>query len=287
MLATGGITAGFVLCVVAMARWRGSGVDANASERLDYWRWLYRRRQWWFLRVIPTEYETVLFLGLPGVGKTTFGADHVIRLMRRGVRVYANVYMRDTYTGLEARPVLTWIDVMRASVEALEDGITAVIYLAEINMMCDARDWQKSSRWWTEFMQQRRHMGIGLVGDTQNLAQVEKRLRLLVGRVVQIRPTWLRSVWRRWPVFMARHVDLQLTEDPAQWLPPGRERRVWQYSHAFHGHGSWQLLAGQDFGDLDTPEAQVEIAALRQRALALNEIAHLPAFTDDEEGGST
>jgi len=99
---------------------------------------------------------------------------------------------------------------------------------------------------------------------------------------VEIRPTWLRSHWRRWPAFKARDIDLQLTDDPALWLPPGRERRRWQYSHAFHGHATWQLLAGQDFGDLDTPEAQAEIARLRARALALNEVAHLPAFTDED-----
>lgn len=260
---------------------RGSGLNIPLADRVRYWRWLWRRKQWWFLRPLPAEYETCLYLGLPGSGKTTFGADRVIRLMRAGVRVYSNVYMRDTYTGAEALPVLNWIDVMRASVEALEDGVTAVIYLSEINLMCDAREWQSSARWWTEFMQQRRHMGIGLVGDTQNLSQVEKRLRLLIGRVVQVRPSWLRSHWRRWPRFVARGIDLQLADDPALWLPPGKERAVWQYSHAFHGHATWQLLAGQDFGDLDTPEALAEIGELRKRAIKLNEVTHLPSFADE------
>lgn len=258
----------------------GSGVEGTIAERVGYWRWLWEQKQWWFLRKMPAEYETCLYVGLPGAGKTSFGADRVIRLMRAGVRVYSNVYMRDTYTGREARPVLNWIDVMRASVEALEDQVTAVIYLSEINLMCDARDWQSSSRWWTDFMQQRRHMGIGLIGDTQNLSQVEKRLRLLIGRVVQVRPSWLRTVWRRWPRFVARQVDLQLATDPALFLPPGKEKTVWLYSHAFHGHATWQLLAGQDFGNLDTPEALKEIDDLRQRAIKLNEVSSLPAFAD-------
>lgn len=256
-------------------------------DRIEYWSWLWRHDQWWFKRPLPVEYESCLYLGLPGAGKTTFGADRVIRAMRSGARVYSNVYMRDNYTGLEALPVLNWIDVMRASVEALEDGVTAIIYLAEVNMMCDARDWQKSARWWTEFMQQRRHMGIGLIGDTQNLNQVEKRLRMLLGTVVEVRPSWLRSKWRRWPAFVARQVDLHLSDDPVDWMPPGREKWVWQYSHAFHGHVTWQLLAGQDFGDLDSPEAQAEIAELRARALALNARSHLPAFSDDWDEDET
>ncbi|MDP2325834.1 MAG: hypothetical protein Q8N51_17660, partial [Gammaproteobacteria bacterium] len=125
-----------------MIRARGSGLGyVSVGDRLRYWRWLFRHRQWWFMRPIPDEFETVIFCGLPGAGKTTFGTDYVCRFLRAGYRVYANIYMRDTYTGLEARPILTWLDVMRASIEALEDGVLAIIYLAEINELCDARDW--------------------------------------------------------------------------------------------------------------------------------------------------
>ncbi|MDP2325825.1 MAG: hypothetical protein Q8N51_17615, partial [Gammaproteobacteria bacterium] len=182
--------------------------------------------------------------------------------------------------GLEARPILTWLDVMRASIEALEDGVLAIIYLAEINELCDARDWQYTPRWWTKFVQERRHMGVGLIGDTQHISQVEKRLRLLIGRVVQVEPGWLRRHWKRWPVFLARDVGTLPGDDPAAIQTLSKARRVWQYSHAFHGHATWELVANEDFRDLESPEAQAEIESLRIRAIELNKVTRLPAMPD-------
>lgn len=251
------------------------------GNRVAYWRWLWTERQWWFLRAMPVdEFDTVLITGLPGHGKTTFGADMAIRYMRKGIRVCSNVYLRDTYTGQECEPVRTWLDVLRVTVEACERREACLVYLTEIQQLCDARRWQESPAWWSEMMQQRRHMGLGLIGDTQHVDQVEKRLRLLIGRLVHVRPSWLRSHWRRWPVFCFRDMDLQVGDDPSKWNIPGRWRRKWQYSHAFHGHSSWELLSGQDFGDLTTAKALKEIADLRDRALAANQIEKLPAFSD-------
>jgi len=255
-----------------------SGV--RMGDRPGYWRWLWRHKQWWFMRRLPEEMQTVIFTGLPGSGKTSFGCDYVIRLMREGYRCYSNVYMRDPYTGAEARPVLTWIEVLEASVEALEDGVLAVIYLAEINLMCDARKWQGTPTWWIELMQQRRHMGLAIIADTQHIGQVEKRLRLLIGQVVQVEPSPLRRRWRRWPRFALRHVDMQLGDDPAYYMRPSRPRYRWLYSHGFHGHASWQLLAGQDFGDAGDELVLARVEELRRRALALNDVTRLPSYAD-------
>ena len=255
-----------------------------SAERVSYWRWLWAKRQWWFLRALPpSEWETVIFTGLPGAGKTTFGVDMAVRYMRRGITVYSNVYIRDTYTGQESRPVLNWVDVLRASVEGLESGEPCMIYLTEIQLMCDARNWQKTPSWWSEMMQQRRHMGLGLMADTQHLSQVEKRLRMLIGRVVQIQPSLARRVWRRVPLFAVRDVDLQVGDDPAQWTPPGKPRWVWLRSHAFHSHATWELLAGQDFGDLSDEMTLEVVEGLRQRAIACNAVSHLPSYADDRD----
>lgn len=263
----------------------GSGVGWR--DRLKYWPWLWKNKQFWFLRDLPPEHQTVIFTGLPGAGKTSFGCDYVIKLMRQGYTCYSNVYMRDTLTGATARPVLTWIDVLEASVEALEKGELAVIYLSEIQMLCDARKWQATPSWWSEMMQQRRHMGLAIIADTQHINQVEKRLRMLIGSVVQVEPSPLRRRWRRWPRFAIRNVDMELGDDPAQYLRPSAPRYVWLYSHAFHGHASWQLLAGQDFGDPGDEKVMARVEALRQRALRLNEVTYLPALVDDDEGLTT
>lgn len=263
---------------------RGSGLDGYPlRDRVGYWRHLWDSKQWWFLREIPPEYQTCIFTGLPGHGKTTFGTDLMVRYLRQGVVVYSNIQLKDTFTGRSARPVRNWLDVMRASIEALENGWVAVIYLAEINTLCDARSWQETPRWWLEMMQERRHMGLGIMGDTQTLSQLEKRLRLLVGRVVQVRPSWLRHHWRRWPVFIADEVDILTSDDPALWLPEGKRRRYWMYSHAFHGHSTWEMVPNQSFDELDTPEARAEIDALRARAVELNKRGVIQTYDFDEK----
>ena len=253
--------------------------------RLSYWRWLWRHEQWWFLRPLPVdEFDTVLITGLPGAGKTTYGADLCINYMRRGIRVCSNVHLRDTFSGTECEPVLDWLDVFRVTVEACERGEACIVYLAEIQDWCDARRWQDSPEWWSQLMTSRRHMGLGLVADTQHVDQVEKRLRLLIGRLVQLRPSWLRSLWRRWPVFCWRDIDLQVGDDPSKWTTPGRWHRKWTYSHAFHGHSSWEMVPNQDFTDLKSPAALAKIAELHDRAVASNRIDRLPAFVDEEPG---
>jgi len=127
-------------------------------------------------------------------------------------------------------------------------------------------------------MQMRRHQGLGIMGDTQAISQLEKRLRMLVGVIVQVHPSWLRARWRRWPVFVAHEIDITTSDDPAEWLPEGKRKRYWQYSHAFHGHSTWELVAAQSFDDLTTPEAQAEIERLRQRAIELNNRGVIESF---------
>jgi hypothetical protein len=253
------------------------------SQTLAYWAWLWRERQWWFLRTIPLEWESVIFTGFRGAGKSTFGCNLCISYLRAGIRVASNYYIRDPLTGLETESCTTWIDVLTKSVEALERREPLIIYLADIQGYCDARQWQYTPQWWLEFIAMARHMGICIQGDTQVLSQVEKRLRMLIGRVVEVEPSWLRRRWRRWPRFKVRDMDLQINDDPALWLPPGKQRTTWLYSHAFHGHSSWEMLARADFADLTTPECERIIEGLRKRADACNQVIKLPSFADRGE----
>lgn len=253
------------------------------ANRIGYWRWLWTHKQWWFLRELPpAEWDTVLFTGLPGSGKTVFGCGEAISYMRSGVHVASNVYIRDTFTGQEATPIRGWLDVLRQSVYACENHEPVLIYIAEIHELCDARLWQQTPAWWIELMSQRRHLGLGLMADTQHVDQVEKRLRMLIGRLVQIEPSLIRRWWRRWPVFKWRGIDMQLGDDPKDWKQPGPWKLIWQLSHAFHGHSSWELVGSQTFEDLNTPEIQAEIEDLRQRAVACNAISYLAAYPDGD-----
>jgi hypothetical protein len=250
-----------------------------------YWRFLWRERQWWFNRVLPPkERDTAIYVGLPGAAKTTTAVDLAIGIMRSGVAVASNSYLRDNYTGAEAIPVRTWLDVLRVTVEYCELEEPLVVFLAEIQLLCDSRRWQDSPDWWGEMMQQRRHMGLSLMADTQDIGQVEVRLRMLCGQVIQVRPSWLREHWRRWPVVLTRKLTPETGIDPKLWVADHGWKHKWLPSWAFHGHSSWELLSGQDFGDLKEPKALKEIEALRQRALAANKVAGLPAFSDGETG---
>lgn len=267
-------------------------------ERVAYWRWLWRERQWWFLRKLPPmEMDTVLFTGLPGAGKTTFGTDLCVSYLRAGIRVYSNTFIRDNFSGRTARPVLTWLDILEATVEGLESGEPTVVYVAEIEQYCDARRWAYTPSWWSGMMQQRRHMGLCLVGDCQNVGDVEVRLRRLIGRLVQVQqppckswpdrpvfrlliPAPVKYLLRRWPMFWAQDCDIQTGDDPAKWRAPGKVRRVWLHSHAFHGHATWELMPGADLGDLSDEKSLAAVEALRKRAAACNAITDLPSYAD-------
>lgn len=260
----------------------GDRVSLPLSLQLEYLQWLHHNRQMWYNRPLPpAEWDTVLFTGLPGAGKTTMGTAMAIEYLRSGVRVYSNIYLRDNLTGRVARPVLTWLDVMRAAVEALESEDPAMIYLAEIQQLCDARAWQLTPKWWSTMMQERRHLGLGLMADTQHVSQVEKRLRMLIGRIVVCEPSPLREKWRRWPRFVTWDADLQLGDDPAT-VPHSLSKRktVWVPSYAFHGHATWQLVRPMDISEMSEPQVLKEIAALRARAEELNKVSYLPSFAD-------
>lgn len=255
------------------------------GQTARYWRFLWEERQWWFIRKLPPrERDTAIYVGLPGAAKTTTAVDLAIGLMRDGIAVASNTYLRDNFTGREAIPVRTWLDVLRVTVEYCERDEPLVVFLAEIQLLCDCRRWQDSPQWWAEMMQQRRHMGLSLMADTQEIGQVEVRLRMLCGQVVQVRPSWLREKWRRWPVVLTRKLTPETGVDPKLWVADKGWRHKWLPSWAFHGHSSWELLSGQDFGDLKSEAALEEIAVLRERALAANKVQGLPAFSDGEAG---
>lgn len=248
--------------------------------RLAWWAWLWNQRYFWFQRSRPhEEWDTRIYEGLPGSGKTLFMVRDCIELMRRGVRVYSNVAVRDPLTGLESLPLGGWLDMLRASVETLEDGIPTIFAFDEIHLAADARSWQNTPAWWLNLMAQRRHYGVGLIGTTQHADTVEKRLRMLVGRIVRVRPSMVRRLWRRLPLFVCQDVDMALVDVPDQ-DAVGASSITWVGAHAFHGYSTQELMASLDFRELADDEARAEIAELSARARELAAPAIIPAFVD-------
>ena len=252
------------------------------KEKIAYWRWLWRQEFLWFLRAAPRkEWDTRIYEGLPGSGKTLLMVRDCCELMRQGVRVYANVQIRDPYSGCEALPLGGWLDMLRASVKTLEDGIPTMFAFDEIHLACDARSWQNTPAWWLNLMAQRRHYGVGLIGTTQNADAVEKRLRMLIGRIVRVRPTILRKWWWRLPLFSTQDVDMSLVDVPDQ-DSVSAGALTWIGAHGFHGYSTSQLMATLDFSALTDDEATAEIAELTARAQAFASPGLIAAFGDPE-----
>lgn len=260
--------------------------------RADYWRWLYRQEYFWFQRKAPhREFQTRIYEGLPGSGKTVFMVRDCIELMREGVIVYSNVAMRDPLTGRSARPLGGWLDMLRASVDTLrmvrdcedrgEVAPGVVFAFDEIHLAADARAWAKTPAWWLNLMAQRRHYGIGLMGTTQNAETIEKRLRLLIGCVRRVRPMFLRRVWWRLPLFTSQDVDMALIDIPGE-EALGASSISWVKAHGFHGFSTRELMASLDFADLTDDETAAEIRALTAEARTLATPADIPALYDPE-----
>jgi len=235
----------------------------------------------WFQRKKPAvEWDTRIYAGLPGSGKTLFMVRDCIQLLRQGVRVYANMKIRDPLTGRESLPLCGWLDMLRASVLCLEDNIPTVFAFDEIHLAADARQWASTPVWWLNLMAQRRHFGVGLIGTTQDPGQVEKRLRLLIGRVVSVRPSALRRLWGRLPLFSVQEVDMALIDVPEADSGSGAWFFTWVKADAFHGYSTRELMASLDFAELKDEEAKAEVRLLTERAIMLAGVDILPSFAD-------
>lgn len=166
--------------------------------RLGLWAWLWRKRLFWFQRRKPAhEHPMRLYVGKRGSGKSLTMVDDCIRLMRQGVEVHANLKIRDPLTGVEAVPCYSWIEMLERAVEVLEynrgrpveERISRVFAFDELHQICDSREWANTPRWVAHFLATSRHYGgCALMGSTQALDQVEKRLRTIVDEIVEVRP---------------------------------------------------------------------------------------------------
>jgi hypothetical protein len=269
-----------------------------------YYRWLYDRGYWWWQRKAPrSEFDTRIYEGMPGSGKTLLMVRDCIDLMRAGVVVYSNVYCRDPLSGSATLPLGGWLSMLRASVTTLEghkryrDEVAAfaaggaepgeppasvIFAFDEVHLAADSRSWQSTPAWWLNLMAQRRHYGVGMIGTTQDLTTVEKRLRMLVGRVVQVRPSLLRKLWKRLPVFSCQDIDSSLRGDGVG-EPIGGTHWTWVGAHAFHGYSTREIMATVDFADLKDDESKAEVAALTARAIAAGVVDSLESYADTWE----
>lgn len=249
-------------------------------ERLRYLKWRWLQRTFWFQRRKPhREYETRIYEGLPGSGKTLALAADGIKLLRLGIPVYSNFRIYDPIAQadgsiLESQPVGGWGDILRRTVEALENGTEAVFLIDELHVIASSQDRSMVPDWLMWLLTQRRHFGIGIMGSTQDLGQIQSRVRALVDRVVRVRPFFRR--FPQWGVFEYREIDLR-AYDQAENEERGYEIDFIPW-YAYKGYDTSELCAIDKMSGYKDDEVKAEIHALTMRAL---DAARLRAKTSE------
>jgi len=254
----------------------------------------------WFQRVRPVaEFDTRIYLGRPGAGKTLFATRDAVLLMRQGVRVAANYKIRDPLTGQECERIGSWLDFLRLSVDAIVTRQPLVFVIDEINMWAPARFYQKVPGWWLTLMSQRRHFGVGIIATAQNFEGVEVYLRRLVNHVVFLKapvisvPVRVSAEWRmvRLPWFFAAAMDpldaekaTAVTTDAKGAVARSRmplgdfvHMPAWVYG-AYDTREIVQVEEWQDDEDVT-----LEIADMMKEAMARNGCVYIPAIHEDHQ----
>lgn len=258
------------------------------AGRLALWR--IREREYWFLRRSHKTMDLTLYAGLPGSSKTLWGVRDAVQLLRQGENVYSNLYVRDRLTGLEAKPCNSWLEMMRIAVDALERGESAWFFWDELHLWADARAWALTPPFLLTLFAERRHYRIGLLATTQHVEQVEKRLRTLVDRIVQVRPTGIRRFIRAWfkrelPLFWGEDIDGSLMDAAAQGNG-SREDAVlsrglrWAPWYVWGSYSTHEIVLGEDLSSYKDAEIQAEIADLERRAAACMIPDTIEAYVD-------
>lgn len=269
-------------------------------KRLRLMLWLYRNRLMWFQRPVPKhEYPTTIYCGLPGSGKTLLMVRDCIRLMRRGYRVYSNMAIHDPLTGNRCGSVGSWLDMLRLSVESLEyraecletgtEPVPGVVFaFDELHLICDAREWAKTPKWWLNLIAQRRHLCVGVIGTTQHADQVEKRLRTLMDLQVSVyRPGRRVPLIKRLPWFALRELNPALVEfDPLN-AEMKQTFHFWMPWFAYAGYSTTELVTSDDWASYTDEQSAAEIADLTNRAkAAAARLGQEPAIFPDDPSAS-
>jgi len=258
--------------------------------------WLYRNRLMWFQRRRPRhEYPTTIYAGMPGSGKTLLMVRDVVRLMRRGFDVYSNMAIHDPLTGQMCGVVGSWLDMLRLSVVALEERADAldagrepvpgvIFAFDELHLICDAREWAKTPKWWLNLIAQRRHLCVGVIGTTQVASQVEKRLRTLMDYQISVFRPWRRILGlRAIPLFAIRELNPAAVEfDPLN-AESKETRHILMPWYAYAGYSTTELVTSDDWAGYTDDESSAEIQALTERAkAAAARLGSLPLIFCDE-----
>lgn len=267
-------SAGYVVVAVLLL-WFASVIAVNWTTRFDprLLVWRFKNRMFWFQQRRPIkEFESFIVEGKPGEGKTRFLAVRAVQAMRSGYRVYSNFTVRDRVTGQQTLPLGDWLEMFRASVDALENRRPTLFVIDEIHLWCGSRDFKVTPKWWLSLVAQHRHYHVGLLGSTQNLQRVEIVVRELVDQLVRIR----NRTFLRIPLFMMERVDPATVDSDTGYA---LSKAVPYWMPWFGGYDTQELMSVERWQSDKAMEA--EIKELTQRARAAADPGLIPAFSDE------
>jgi len=271
-----------VLSVVMVFRFLRPVIDgAPVGSRLYLWKWLFQNKYWWFQRKKLEDLPSCIYEGLPGSGKTLAMVRDIVPFLRSGVRVGSNLRVRDALTGRETLPCRSWLEMLELTLEAVRDKEPLIIALDEIHNLCDAREWANTPAWWRNMMSQKRHFGLGLIGTTQALGQVEKRLRSLVSYLLRYERVGI----GRLPLFREVVLDPGAIDVAGSQWQTKKSSLVWMPWYAFHSYSTWEVMASDDMTAYKDDELREKIAEMLEELRELCAVEGIPAFSD-EIGGS-
>lgn len=263
-------------------------VGAWVEARVEWWRFVFRNRLIWFLQPTPLfEFDTRIYIGRPGMGKTLFATRDAVRLLRKGYRVCANYSVRDPKTGLEAEVITSWYDVLRIAVEAFEAQRPTVFVIDEVNLWAPSRFYKNTPGWWLALMAQRRHLGIGFICTAQRFNRVEIVLRELVNTIVFCSKLQI----GRLRLFGAKAVDPTDVEAAAAEgggdkvrAAAARERLgfgipVWIPGYIKGAYSTAEVIAVEEWGEEE--DTKERIAQIMEDARRLGEVVYIPAVVDE------
>lgn len=124
-----------------------------------------------------------IYFGLPGSGKTTLAVKHIIKYLKKGIKVYTNIDV-----SLSRVIHITEADF---GVFDISDG---VVIFDEATQAFDNRDWKKFSENMRYFFLMHRHYGIKVVElFTQKFDGVDVKIRNLTDHVYWVKKNTFRQ----------------------------------------------------------------------------------------------
>lgn len=219
---------------------------------MRYYRWLWERRLFWFQRKRRDEPPFKLFIGKRGRGKSLCLTRETQRELARGSYVLSNCEVYDPKTELSAHQWVSVGDLMEKVASAvLRDERRIIIVVDEAQNHFDARDWEKTPRWFRQFLAESRHYHVGVLAATQAISQVDKRFRILCDEIIRVRPV-LEGVHHRLALYRLCAMDenFDSTDEEAKEL--GVPWLTWITARAYGGYSTAALPTEEEFAEGDT-----------------------------------